>query len=220
MKIAVAVLFALSMMVAPVGAGIIGFEDAFLTAGFGPDSVHVGGTKGTPVANQYLGSGVLFSVSGGVDYTSGAGFVSCAGCTGSKWLTFNTVPVLTGPAGTLTVQFVQPGNAGVLGTVLASGLSFWIADNEANKLATFYDISGNSLGTFQLSSAGATGSIVTGTPVNKIVFTDTGSDGFSIDQLTFGDITAVQGIPEPGTLALLGSGLVALGFFTRRLRRR
>ena len=31
-----------------------------------------------------------------------------------------------------------------------------------------------------------------------------------------GDLAPIEGIPEPGTLVLLGGGLLALGFFRRR----
>lgn len=222
MKIVAAVLFTLFLVVTPAGATVIEFDG--LTAGWGPDALHVGGTKGTsPVTTQYVSSGVLLSVASGAstDYISSAGFVPCGGspsgltCIGN-WLAFNTIPV-SGTAGTLTIQFVQPGNASVLGTVAAGGLSFYIEDSEMNKLATFYDILGNSIGSFHLTFVGATASIASSTPVNKIVITDTNGDGFMMDQLTFGNINSA---PEPGTLALLGAGLVALGLVSRRFRSR
>jgi len=57
----------------------------------------------------------------------------------------------------------------------------------------------------------------------KVEFGNTGSsaDYFGFDDMTIGTVEQVQPIPEPGTMFLLGSGLLSFGvFFRMRLRRR
>lgn len=230
MKIGAVVLFALLLMVAPVGATTITFES--LTPGYGPDAVTLSIPKGTDVTvgAPLATSGVLFSTSvagpgvgAAYAYVSSEAFVqNGGGAYGTNYLVVHTWPQGL-PPGTLTINFVSPSNSSLAGTVVGTGLSLYVKDTESTVRFDLYGLSNNLLETWNLTTVNPLPdpprihTFTTAGDVNKIVVTDLGGDGFTLDEITFGEITAV---PEPGTLALLGAGLVALGLISRRRRSR
>jgi len=233
MKIGAVVLFALLLMVAPVGATTITFETIEgVVAGYGPNAVTASVPKGTDVTvgSPYASSGVLFSTSvagpgvgAAYAYVSSEAFVqNGGGAYDTNYLVVHTWPQGL-PPGTLTINFVSPSNSSLAGTVVGTGLSLYVKDTESSVLFQLYGLSNNLLETWNLTTVNPLPdpprihTFTTAGDVNKIVVTDLGGDGFTLDQITFGDITAV---PEPGTLALLGAGLIALGLISRRRRSR
>jgi len=226
MKIVAALFFTLLLMVAPVGATTIGFDDngsPVIADGWGPDAItpfNGQNPKGTIITNQYASLGVLFSTQNASGTTTSDWVSSGQGITPGSGVSGNFLAVMTWPqtgtGGTLTIEFVG-------GTILAGGvtpLSFYLNDTEHFKSVSTYGISGNLLETQTLSGPGVvdkTFNTWTVDGIHKIVISDSDANGFELDTLTFGEITA---IPEPGTLALLGAGLVALGLISRRRRSR
>lgn len=83
----------------------------------------------------------------------------------------------------------------------------WTLTSKSGQSLT-YTLSGNISGTLY------NGHFVTGTTTQKIV-TTTGQLRQGIGHITGGD-THLGGAPEPGTLGLLGTGLVAIGGMLRR----
>lgn len=239
MKIGAAIVFALVLMGSPVFAGLITFDEPGVSPGYGPNDFSPNVPKGTVVTNDYLSLGVLFSSStagGGLanlyGYVSNSSYGINPDYPGGNFLAANTAPELGSP-GTLTIQFVKPGDATVKGWVDTSAsdpLSFWVRDdNGATNPAVsvqfaFYDVLGNQIGSSgNLASSGniaSTFSFTSLAGVSKIVFTDMGADGFQLDNLTFPTVDPPIANPEPGTLSLLGAGFAAVALLSRRLRSR
>jgi hypothetical protein len=172
-------------------------------------------TAGTsPLTNELASFGLLFSIVNGTDEVR----TGVAGVSGN-FLAINTVPAATMPYAVLTVTFVDPLDSALAGLVAGSGVSVNVYDSEQNVTVNSFDINGVQLESLVLTAADFTG--MTASPsfstgdIHSLQFIDAGGDGFFMDNLTYGEITA---IPEPATLGLIGSGLLALGLWRRKRR--
>ena len=182
------------------------------------EDVAVGAFVGTTYA---LTAGVNFTASGGGTMTIGTGTPSPGS---GKYLAFNTVPA--GPD-TLTMEFVTPADGTTPTTVAGSQLSFILWDTEENVTFTTYDSSSVAIETRTLTTRIATFSGFTGN-IYKIIFTDTGSDGFAIDnivgtpgavgvvfncdKLFAPPITYTPGAPTEPLAGLITAGVHRLGY--------
>lgn len=193
----------LALMSVPAAAGVITFNELGLGVG--------------DILTTQLGSlGVIFSTSLGTtaigdstDYPPpGASTIT------GQYVILGSTDVLVTPA-ILSVFFVDPSNPVVPRIVDGSTIFIDLWDTESNVTVHAYDDGGSLLGTVTLNTlfANAMGGF-TG-DVHRLDFVDDGADGFVLDNLVFGDITPV---PEPGTLALMGLGLLAVAFGLRRKR--
>jgi hypothetical protein len=217
MRVLMAAMMLVVWTIMPAAASLITFNEAGLVPGYGPDPWFSGSPKGTILTTQLASQGILFSTdSKAVAYISNQTYIPSGPSTGN-FLTVNTVPIL-GPEGALTVSFVSPSNPATPGWVDGLSVSFYIRDSEEGSprvLVTTYNYSGTQLEQWGLTAFDATHAFTTG-QINRIVFTDTGGDGHILDSLAYGAITEV--VPEPGTFALLSTGLIGLGLALRRRR--
>lgn len=191
----------------------INFGEAGLTPGFGPDPWFAGNPKGTDLSNQFVGVGALFSVVSGAAYVANSSFVS--GCSSLGWddfLAVNTTPPYGTAQAVMSVVFVDP-NDGVTPAFVAGGsVSFRISDINpvpSNRVVVqSLDLNNQVIEQVSLTQYQDVLGFTTG-DVAKIQFIDNGSDGFVVDDLSFGAVTVA---PEPSTiwaLAPLGIGLLA-----------
>jgi hypothetical protein len=207
----------------PICAATIGFESSELpglAAGYGPDPYFSGTVKGDSVTNQYAGLGVVMSMS-----ANGVTFLSDSSCYGTyggydmsgQYLMVNTVPELSQPAAQLTISFFLPTDLSHIATASGDTISLFVRDTEwatnSVRVETF-GVEGDLIESWDLASLGFTKVFTTGA-VQKIVITDLGSDGFRLDNLSFGPLTNPDPTPEPGTALLLAAGLAASALIFR-----
>ena len=168
--------------------------------------------NGTPMTNQWVAYGITFSVINGSLYIG-----SGSGPGGSDIAGRYAVVQSSGGTGNAVVEFHVPGDASTPVYVNGSQVSFSLWDTEASVTVNAYDLSNGFLGSYDLTALYVNGAGGLTGNVHKLVFVDTGNDGHVFDNLTFPTIPPTE-IPEPGTFALLGLGLIGLGITLRRRR--
>lgn len=205
-------LFLATLVLAPnvFASGIVvDFSQPGIQAGCAPGTDFAsyfppGCTVGTTITNQYDPL-VDFTTANGINYVVDQSvFGTYPGApTGGNYLAVNTTPVFGSPVAVLTATF----NTDYSGDLI----SFYLADSNPipnpRVIVQSFDSLGNLIETVDLTTVGATLHLTTGN-VHSVKFFDNGGDGFVLDNLI------VE--PEPGTVLLMGTGLLVLGFVIRR----
>jgi hypothetical protein len=207
-----------------------------------------GGTANTPGGTPF---NAFQNIRGALFTTPGSGFIQAPVAAGGLdvvfgnptyvdlFSTFSPARVFTPVGSNITdVTFFIPGtNGGTAATVGAFGAVFSDVDSPTSTTMQFFDITGASLGTFNvpslvgvaqsLSFLGVLGNsgeqiarvrIISGNTALSAAATDGGAtDLVVMDDFIYSE---PQAVPESSTLVLLGTGLVACCFgFARRLRK-
>lgn len=155
----------------------------------------------------YLSSGLLLASSGG-GYTIGGCGAGSVGCLGNGSPTF---------AGSLTFRFVDPNTTNQAATDMVSFIMCRGCDGRASS-ASVYDINDLLLTTINMNVSG---------PVAAHTFTYSAANIGSVrvdlaidavESISFDQVTSINNVPEPGTLALMG--IAAAGLMMRRRARR
>lgn len=201
----------LGMVGAAFASTTINFSEVGLTPGWGPDPWFAGSPKGTDLNTQFLSSGALFEVANGAAYVTNSSF--CTGTSSLAWgefLAVNTTPPYVGTGAVLRLTFWNPTNSSEAAVVNGGDINFSISDQNSaptdRVIVRSYDVYDNLLETVTLNSyVDVLG--FTGGSVHRVDFFDNGSDGFVVDDLSFGNVGVA---PEPGTLAVIGLGAAAL----------
>lgn len=172
------------------------------------DFTNEGGTLTGSSSGLSLGGSSLIGANpyGGVDYMGNLGTVSFS--TGSFVSTAGSVSTFNG-GGSFTIV----GNGGdgfASGTVFSGSFSGPVTLTLVKVLSTggsLYELQGSLTGTLN-------GQAASGITIEDYVFT--GTDGWMGSSTLGSGDTFISSVPEPGTLGLLGTGLVGLAGLVRK----
>jgi hypothetical protein len=177
--------------------------------------------EGVPVpasaqlSSAFLGQGVRFS--------SGSAFVAVLNL-GAGHATSGVLGVAgTTAAGNssysvpIIIEFFNPALSAQLATTNTVSIRSDLSGSGAPITLNAFDVFGALLGSSTLADLGGPTLSVTAPGIHRVEVIGNGSSAF--DDLQFGPLTAVSAIPEPGTLALLGTGFLGLGGMMVRRKR-
>lgn len=228
-----AVVGCMALMVAPAGAALVNlgpgsftpaasvitFSEPGYPLGMQNPTYHLGGNTvrfGTNFSGQTVSGGGVRTLTGAptgpltlVYDVDNPTFIANDGANPTS-PTLSGTPLFNGP---ISVMFDTP--------VAAVGLSGGYFDAIGATTIEAYGADGGILGSITNSQTGIEfyGLFDNGgANIAGISFYITGNEpaGFVIDNFTFGNADVIRGVPEPGTLLLLGSGLLGLAGLRRR----
>lgn len=202
------------ILASTIHATTITFNEMPLAPGNPPG---LGLPAGTVLSDQFASFGILFSSTAqGVVYLSNASFIGTP--PSDNFAGFNTLPVFAQPWATMTITFVDPLNSAIPLTVAGSSLSLSLDDTNAipadRMFARTFDANGLMIEERALRAQHEVIAFTSG-QVTRLELFDNGGDGFVVDNLTY--TLQPTHVPEPGTMLLLGAGLVVLGAIRRRI---
>ncbi len=109
-------------------------------------------------------------------------------------------------------QFVE---VGLIDGTRRNRFGFWLNPSLGPVLLSAFDANGSLLESGTGTAGNFVGIVRPTDEIRAISIVSSGAQGFTIDDLTFGS-AAPSAVPEPGTLALLGTGLAGLGAAVRK----
>lgn len=140
---------------------------------------------------------------------------------GTNFLLVHTVGDNAAAPSVVTIDFQRNGSAWFAQGNSIS-IDLWDTNTTPSPRVTLvaYDDLGNvaqSLGFTPVSGDSGTVTFTTPSLISRIEITDAGGDGYIADNLNFA-LVNTGAVPEPGSVALVGSGLLLAGLLRRRRR--